>query len=142
MNIKTEYPKIFHYCLYYVHHKEDAEDITQETFLRFLQHPEYQSHERQYLYKIAKNLCIDRLRKNSPDILDEALIPSQDSDVFTHVALRIALNELSQEDREIILLRYVNGEKISMIADMFHMSRFMMSRRIKNITKTLKGALS
>jgi len=142
MNIKAEYPKIFHYCLYYLHQKEDAEDVTQETFLRFLQHPEYQSHERQYLYKIAKNLCIDKLRKNPLETLNEELTPSQDADVFTHVALRIALNELSQEDREIILLRFVNGEKISMIAAMFGMSRFAMSRRIKQITQTLKGALS
>ena len=33
MKIEMEYIQIFHYCLYFLHHKEDAEDMTQETFL-------------------------------------------------------------------------------------------------------------
>lgn len=138
MKIETEYTRIYQYCLYYLHHKEDAEDTAQETFLRYLQHPEYESHPRQYLYRIAKNICIDKIRKIRPDLLDEELTPAHDTDILTHVALRIAMNELSDEDREIIFLRYVCGEKISFIADMYGISRFVMSRRIRKITQILR----
>ena len=62
-------------------------------------------------------------------------------DILTHVALRIAMDELPDEDREIIFLRYVSGEKISLIANMYGVSRFVMSRRIKKITQILKEKL-
>ncbi len=141
MKIEEEYTRIYHYCLYYLHHKEEAEDATQETFLRYLQHPEYESHPRQYLYKIAKNLCIDKMKKIRPDLLETEETPAHNTDILTHVALRIAMNELSDEDREIIFLRYVSGEKISLIAAMYGVSRFVMSRRIKKITQTLREKL-
>ena len=141
MKIETEYTRIFHYCLYWLHHKEDAEDITQETFLRYLQHPEYESHARQYLYKIARNLCIDKLRKVPADCLNEESIPAQNLGIPERVALRMAMDALPDEDREIIILRYVNGEKISLIAEMFGVSRFVMSKRIRQITQKLKESL-
>lgn len=141
MKIETEYTRIFHYCLYWLHHKEDAEDMTQETFLRYLQHPEYESHARQYLYTIARNLCIDKLRKIQPEALAEEAVPSVEYAIPERVALKMAMEELPEEDREIIILRYVNGEKISLIAGMFGVSRFVMSRRIRQITQKLKEKL-
>ena len=141
MKIETEYNRIFHYCLYWLHHKEDAEDVTQETFLRYLQHPEYESHARQYLYKIARNLCIDKLRKIPPDSFDEEHVLTQTFGTPERVALKMAMDELPDEDREIIILRYVNGEKISLIAGMFGVSRFVMSKRIRRITQALKEKL-
>ena len=141
MKIETEYNRIFHYCLYWLHHKEDAEDVTQETFLRYLQHPEYESHARQYLYKIARNLCIDKLRKIPPDSFDEEHVSIQTFGTPERVALKMAMDELPDEDREIIILRYVNGEKISLIAGMFGVSRFVMSKRIRRITQALKEKL-
>ncbi len=141
MKIETEYNRIFHYCLYWLHHKEDAEDVTQETFLRYLQHPEYESHARQYLYKIARNLCIDKLRKIPPDSFDEEHVLTQTLGTPERVALKMAMDALPDEDREIIILRYVNGEKISLIAGMFGVSRFVMSKRIRRITQALKEKL-
>ena len=141
MKIETEYTRIFHYCLYWLHHKEDAEDMTQETFLRYLQHPEYESHARQYLYTIARNLCIDKLRKIQPEALEEEYYSSSGFAIPERVALKMAMDELPDKDREIMILRYVNGEKIGLIASMFGVSRFVMSRRIRKITQILKEKL-
>lgn len=143
MKIEKEYEKIFRYCLYHVGGKEDAEDITQETFLRYLQHTEYhdKAKEKPYLYKIAKNLCIDFLRKTRTESLNDSEISSDDGGVLDHVSLRLAMGELSEEDREIIILRLVNGESISRIAELFNTSRFIMSRRIKDITRRLKNKI-
>lgn len=142
MKLETEYIHIFHYCLYHLGNKEDAEDATQETFLRYLQHPEYQGcHERQYLYKIAKNLCVDTLRKTKTNMPYEDTVPSEETDIPTKTALKIALSELTAEEREMVILRFVNRENLTVIAKIFGISRFTASRRIHAITQTLKNKL-
>ncbi len=39
MDIEEQYDKIYRFCYYRVKNKETAEDLTQETFLRFLKAP-------------------------------------------------------------------------------------------------------
>ena len=36
IDLEEQYDKIYRYCYYKLHHREKAEDITQEAFLRFL----------------------------------------------------------------------------------------------------------
>ena len=50
-----------------------AEDITQETFLKFLNNHSYEEMGKQmaYLYTIARNLCIDYYRKIPECELDD-----------------------------------------------------------------------
>ena len=100
MNLSQQYDKIYRYCFFHTRCQELAEDLTQETFLRYYQHPQYQStgKELQYLYVIARNLCIDTYRKPSAEPLSEENMPVvsvQDDDFITHVALRNALSELT-----------------------------------------------
>lgn len=65
MNIDEHYDKVFRFCYWKVHNKEIAEDITQETFLRYFK-SNYQEKgkELNYLYTIARNLCIDEYSKS------------------------------------------------------------------------------
>ena len=51
------------------------------------------------------------------------------------------MSKLSEEEREIIIMRLVNGEKISVIAKIFGISRFTMGRRINDIISKLKEEL-
>lgn len=62
MDIEQYYDKIYRYCFFKVNNRSLAEDLTQETFLRFLNSDSRQPER--YLYTIAKNLCIDEYRKN------------------------------------------------------------------------------
>lgn len=142
MKIEKEYDNIFRYVLYHVGNKEDAEDITQETFLKYLEHEEYhhKGNERQIMYTIARNLCIDLYRKNKPVPLDDNPVPDS-SNVLTDVSVRIAMSRLSDEEREIIIMRLVNDENINVIAKIFGVSRFAMGRRINEIIKKLKNEL-
>ena len=48
-----------------------------------------------------------------------------------------ALVVLSEEDREIILLRYVNEVPVNVIAKLYSMSRFALNRRINSILRRL-----
>lgn len=143
MLIEQEYQGLYRYCLYHLHKREDAEDVVQETFLRYLQHPEYQrsGHERQYLYTIARNLCIDEKRRMRAAPIENVQEIADAADIAMKMELRLALDSLASDEREIILLRFVSGERISVIAEIYGVSRFAMSRRIQAIQKKLKKLL-
>ncbi len=76
VGLEDQYDKIYRYCYTRVHNRELAEDLTQETFLRFLENPQYNGSgkELQYLYTIAKNLCIDEYRKKKFEPIYSTLI--------------------------------------------------------------------
>lgn len=43
----------------------DAQDVVQETFLRFWQHAQPIERPREWLCAVARNACLDRLRRNA-----------------------------------------------------------------------------
>lgn len=137
MNIDEQYDRIYRYCFMKVRHKETAEDITQETFLRYLEHPHYNSVDKtlQLLYTIAGNLCRDEFRKVKASELPEDSASHEDVEdtVISGVELKKALAALSEEEREIILLRYVNEVPVNVIAKLHNISRFALNRRINSI---------
>ena len=141
VDINDQYDKIYRYCFLRVRHEETAEDLTQETFLRYLEHPHYNSVDKtlQLLYTIAGNLCFDEFRKKKTIELTDTEVSADDveENVLFGVDLKQALNRLSAEDREIILLRFVNEVPVNVIAKLYNISRFALSRRIKRILATL-----
>lgn len=57
--IKKYYASIYQYCLLHIHNRYYAEDLTQETFLRFFASLEtYREYgkTKNYLYRIASNI--------------------------------------------------------------------------------------
>ncbi|WP_303824918.1 RNA polymerase sigma factor [Ruminococcus flavefaciens] len=137
INIDQQYDRIYRYCFMRVRNKETAEDITQETFLRYLEHPHYNSVDKtlQLLYTIAGNLCNDEFRRAKLSELPEDKAADEDIEdsVLSGFQLKQALARLSDEDREIILLRYVNEVPVNVIAKLHNMSRFALNRRIHRI---------
>lgn len=143
MKIEKEYDNIFRFALYHLGCKEDAEDVTQETFLRYIEHTEYHriGNERRILYTIARNLCTDFHRRSGTVPLTEENLPANSGNMVDDVAIRLAMSALPEEDREIVILRYVNDETVSSIAAVYGISRFKMGRRIREITERLKREL-
>lgn len=142
VDLKEQYDKILRYCFYKVHNREIAEDITQDTFLRFLENPQYHgiNKDLQYLYTIAGNLCVSHYRKKPSEELTDAIPDNEnfEDDVLNNTALKNAMQKLSDEDREIILLRYANEVPIGVLSELYGVSRFKMGRRIKRILLILK----
>ena len=89
------------------------------------------------MYTIARNLCIDEFRKDAhiplPD--DELLYESAQADVSERLIFRDALQQLTDEEKGMLLLRYVNGESIMTISELYQCSRFSTYRRLKNARK-------
>lgn len=158
IDYEEQYDKIYRYCYFKVHRRELAEDITQEAFLRFLESKSYQNTGKplQYLYTVARNLCIDEHRKKQCEPLTDEAVEglssmagntgscpggSLEGQVVVSMALQEALGELTEEDRELILLRYVNEVPVTVICKLFGLSRFAVYRRTRGILEVLKDKL-
>ncbi len=143
MDIEVYYDKIYRYIFYKVNNKALAEDLTQETFYKFLK-SECEEPER-FLYTIARNLCIDEYRRIKPVSTEDeealAVTTEFEDELVERTAVKEALDKLSEDDRELVILRLVNDEPIGEIAKMYGMSRFAVTRRLNKAKSTLKELL-
>ena len=145
MDLESAYDKIYRYIYFKMNDQTVAEDITQETFLRFIsQKGSIHGYEIKYLYTIARNLCVDEYRRVKPDSLPEGyeeIIPARDDFLEERIAVRDAVAKLPIEDQEILLLRYVNNESVGTISKTLGISRFALYRRLKNAEDKLRAGL-
>ena len=144
MDYEAQYDKIYRYCYYKVNNAVVAEDITQETFLRFLENSTYKENgkELNYLYTIARNLCIDEYRKRVSEELPEELpIESAEEAIVEGLDMRCAFAKLTSMERELVLLRFVNEVPVKVICELQECSRFTLNRRLKQVLKKLRGYL-
>ena len=140
MDIEEEYDKIYRFCYFRIRNRSIAEDLTQETFLRFLESPYKEQGKRiRYLYAIARNLCIEEARRPKPaELTEEVSDESADSDFMEEgVMVRWALMKLDSEDRELIILRYMNEEPMEVLSGITGLSRFALHRRLKKAKEEL-----
>jgi RNA polymerase sigma factor (sigma-70 family) len=103
----------------YLHNMSDAEDILQETLIRFLKAaPVFENgeHEKAWMLRVAANLSKNRIEYNrlrSTDELEESLIAEDREDLsFVWEAVR----DLPDKFREVIHLYYYEGYKTAQIA--------------------------
>ena len=126
---------VFRYLYYRVGDIQAAEDLTSEVFIRMIRALD-RYHQRDvafeaWLFQIARNLAIDhhrkmKVRNHLP--LDENLV-SDASDVGEAVELGLtsdmllkALAKLTDVQRDVLILRFVNRMRIAQVAQMLHKS--------------------
>lgn len=138
MDLKVQYDKLLSYCYMKTKDRFIAEDIAQETFLRFWQSHTYEDTGREtaYLYTIARNLCMDEFRRIKPvDIESCPDLPVSDGsrteDILESITIRAALEKLPEELKEIISLRYISDMSAADIGKTMNLSRFSVNRRLK-----------
>lgn len=119
MDLKVQYDRLLRYCYMKTKDKLTAEDIVQETFLRFWQSHSYEDtgKEMAYLYTIARNLCMDEFRREKSldiDVYSELL---ECQSIETDHMIDIMREELkSSRQREIELQR----REREMVASLSH----------------------
>lgn len=144
---------IFRFCLVKTSQRELAEDLTQETFMRYwqaLREGKHMTNTRAFLYTIANNLVIDWYRKKRASSLDamrdEGFEPVATNELdaesqSAHEAVIDTLKSLPSADREIILLHYVEGLDPKDIAEILEVSANVISVRIHRAIKKLQTKL-
>ena len=146
MDIKEQYDKIYRYCYFKMYDDQIAQDITQETFLRFCKQGLNLGSDKElpYLYTIAKNLCIDHFRKRTVESLEEIteeVIDDPTEDLISNLTLRMTISKLPEYEQELIFLRYVNEVSITTICKITGLSRFAVYRKLSKSLKWLKEEL-
>ena len=151
--IEVYYPEILKYCIWHAPNRTLAEDATQETFLKLIRYMNKYVHKgnfRAFLYKIAANTCIDIWRKQEtikefPEGMKLEQIQmeiSYEEYGFTKVQELLDLQRmiciLPNEQREIIILRFVHNLTIREIADVTGISFRTVQSRIRLALKKLK----
>ncbi len=145
INIREQYDKIYRYCYFKLKNQYLAEDITQETFLRFLESDGYRDVGRPlaYLYTIARNLCINEFRKVRTEELKEDVLQDGFEDaVVQRQVLQQAMECLTKEEQELLLLRYVNELAFSDLCKLYGKSRFALYRELSRITSKVERRIS
>lgn len=141
LELEDQYDKIYKYCFFKVKNKDVAEDLTQETFLKYYSQTSYINRGKQlaYLYTIARNQCIDYFRKQNSLCFEENLIAVDEiAPIENKITIKQSVNLLSKELQEIILLRFSNELGIGEIATLLGISRFAVYRKINTALKKLK----
>jgi RNA polymerase sigma-70 factor, ECF subfamily len=101
----------------------EAEDVTQETFIRYWQQGAGVRRPREWLMKVARNACLDRLRKAGRFVSDdngELVERPDDHDPAWHyeqrelaAQLKSAIETLTEPQRSLVLLFDVQGMSVS-----------------------------
>jgi RNA polymerase sigma factor (sigma-70 family) len=143
---------IFRFCLMKVSQVPLAEDMTQEVFMRYwqsLREGREMTNTRSFLYTIANNLAKDWYKKKKSDSLDahmesgyepaeRALRP--DELAIYEEALR-SMEDLSEDDREVLLLTHVEGLDPKEIARIRGETPNVVSVRLNRALTRLKKLL-
>ena len=113
--VRKYYPQILGYCCYHLRHRQDGEDVTQETFARFFASLDRYRHygkAANYLYVIAGNLCRDHLRRRQELPLED--LPQEEAppaDWDTRLDLEAAFRALPEEIQVVAVLCLLQERK-------------------------------
>jgi RNA polymerase sigma-70 factor (ECF subfamily) len=118
-------PKVFNYCLAYLHHNDDAEEACQETMynaLKAIHNFAQRASLQTWVLKIAQNACTAYYRKNKRQ---QAQFEDFDESVYfieetlrdeENPELAASLMLLSQVQRDVLRMRFVDELPLNDIA--------------------------
>ncbi|HXI11369.1 MAG TPA: RNA polymerase sigma factor [Thermoanaerobaculia bacterium] len=148
--------RIYNFAYRFLRNSEAAEDATQEVFVKMLKHAQQFHGDAKlstWLFSITANLCRDHLRKadNKPKEGDDVLVtlPSgtraPDAELEAkqnEQRVQLALDSLTPEQREAILLSRYQGLSYAEIAQIAGCSEGAVKTRVFRAMETLKKVLS
>ncbi len=107
---------VYGYVCSIVRDEHEAEDVTQQVFAKLLGSlPRYQPRSvpfSAWVLRVAHNAAIDHMRSRRPVPVEEVRAPEAADDGSARESfrdLRIALDTLPREQREVIMLRFLVG---------------------------------
>ncbi|MEH7440083.1 RNA polymerase sigma factor [Neobacillus drentensis] len=147
-------PIVYRYILYMTKCREEAEDLTQEVFIKAYRGlPKYrgESSYKTWLYSIARNVIIDHYRKKRKvDSLIDLSLPDQTQLVPEEVLdrkekaqiLHRAIMELKLPYREIIILRKIKGYSVGETANILGCAEGKVKVTLHRALQRLKHKLN
>jgi RNA polymerase sigma-70 factor (ECF subfamily) len=149
---------VYRLCFLVMRNEQDAEDMTQETFIRaFRALPRFEIREGKsfeaWLYRIAVNRCRSRMRRKwyqvlpwpnpAPQIVATSVQP--DEEVMRgerRSEILEAVNTLGDKHRLVVVLRYYAGLTNEEIAQALRIPSGTVRSRLHTARQRLKGILA
>lgn len=155
--------KIYHLAYRMLNFSSEAEDVVQDTFLRvYMNLDRYDENQKfsTWIYRIATNLCIDRLRKRKPNYsLDAEMPDGEGSDWYSLLAsqqdtpeqevvlsetqyiIRRAIGNLPEKYKSVVVLRYLHDMSLQEIGDVLGMPVTTVKTRVHRGREFLRKKL-
>ena len=144
--------RLYHVCFRMLGNRQEAEDIAQEAFVRAYVNIHTFDQNRKFstwIFRIATNLCIDRIRKKKPDYYLDANVPGTDGLTMysqipadgelpedevermdTQARIQYEISRLSDRYRSVIVLRYIEELPLQEISDILELPLGTVKTRV------------
>ncbi|WP_054860517.1 RNA polymerase sigma factor SigW [Gracilibacillus sp. JCM 18860] len=156
--------KVFAICFRMIGNKHEAEDLAQEAFIRaYINIQSYDENRKfsTWLYRIATNLAIDRMRKKKPDyyldaeikggtegmnlysqIPDNGVLPEDEvTSLETQSYIQKEIMQLPAKYRSIIALRFIDELSLKEISEILEIPVGTVKTRIHRGREALRKKL-
>lgn len=138
-------------CMKYLKDENEAKDCVQQIFLKVLTEvSKYKiDYFKSWLYMVAKNHCLMRLRnqqgKKVKEVTENVAVAHEEDDrsellqnETTYDLLEEAINDLSEEQRQCVILFYLKKNTYQQISDKTGYSLMQVKSYIQNGKRNLK----
>lgn len=155
--VRSVQRQVFGLCLRLMSSEAEAAEVAQEAFLRAYQHLHRFDEQRPFdlwVLAIARNLCLDQLRRRSKlrtenvDEMSDTLPSSAQSQLEGAIAqeerlsLETAMNTLSADDREVLALYYVQKRTTKEIAEIMSVAPGTIMARLFRAREKLRKRMT
>ena len=161
--IVNRYLKVVYNFIYrLVGNEKTAEDITQEVFLKIwknIQKFDLEKSFKTWIFSIAKNTCVDYLRKrkdipmsffddlNGDNVVEDNLIDSEPKADQVSILIEnkkqvdMAISGLSMVQKEVIIMKYVNEMSLSEVAEIMDIPKDTVKSHYRRALIKMKKSL-
>lgn len=144
--------RLYHVCYRMLGNRQEAEDIAQEAFVRAYINIHTFDQKRKFstwLFRIATNLCIDRIRKKKPDYYLDANVPGTEGlTMYSQIAsdeelpeeevekmetqerIQYEIGRLSDRYCSVIVLRYIEELPLKEISEILELPLGTVKTRV------------
>ncbi|WP_141434443.1 RNA polymerase sigma factor SigW [Bacillus sp. 03113] len=155
--------KVFQVCFRMLGDRHEAEDIAQEAFIRaYVNISSFNINLKfsTWLFRIATNLCIDRIRKKKPDYyLDAEVAGTEGLTMYSQIAAETSLPEddveslelqetiqkeiskLPEKYRSVIVLKYIEELSLNEISEILDLPLGTVKTRVHRGREALRNQL-
>ena len=152
--------RLYQVCYRMLGNAQEAEDISQEAFVRAYINIHTFDQKRKFstwLFRIATNLCIDRIRKKKPDYYLDANVPGTDGlNMYSQIAatdelpedevermelqqrIHYEIGRLPDKYRSVIILRYIEELPLQEIGDILELPLGTVKTRVHRGREVLR----
>lgn len=134
---------IYSISLNYVHNKLDAEDITQDVFMKYLSSDEKfdtLDNELYWIIRVTINTSITYIKSKwkSSVTLSNELVNVQEDNNSDALRMRQIISSLKDKYKEVIILYYYQNYKTNEIANILKVSQDTVKKRLERARDLIK----